>query len=164
MAAALRTAIPTELLGTAAICPPTGSGRAGSLSGAITPFTRRVSSTRTPWVPPSMVSLVAAGSQRNSGACTRRSLSICCVQVKELLLVKALVAAMEPTKNWAKCAVVAVMPCSNPMLPVAKGPAAAAFWICRSAAALWSRGVSTKLVAVRLLMVRSVVGSNRAGW
>ena len=46
----------------------------------------------------------------------------------ELLLVKAPVAAVEPTKNWAKSAVVAlsvrsertVMSCSSPMLPAAK--------------------------------------------
>ena len=51
------------------------------------------------------VSTLAAGSQRSSGAWTRRSLSICCVAVMELLLVKAPVAAVEPTKNWAKSAV-----------------------------------------------------------
>ena len=46
----------------------------------------------------------------------------------ELLLAKVPVAAVEPTKNWAKSAVVAlrvrsartVMSCSRPMLPVAK--------------------------------------------
>ena len=85
-------------------------------------------------------------------------------------------AAVEPTKNWAKSAVVAlrvrsartVMSCSRPMLPVAKlasrVPSSArmvvvAFRICRSAAALCSSGVSTKLVAARLLTVRSAVGS-----
>ena len=135
-----------------------------------------MSSTSTPWVPPVTVSTLAAGSQRSSGACTRRSLSICCVAVMELLLVKAPVAAVEPTKNWAKSAVVAlsvrsdrtVMSCSSPMLPAAKlassVPSSArrvvvAFLICKSAAALCSRGVWTKLVAVSELTVRSAVGA-----
>ena len=135
-----------------------------------------MSSTSTPWVSPVTVSTLAAGSQRSSGACTRRSLSICCVQVMELLLVKAPVAAVEPTKNWAKSAVVAlsvrsertVMSCSSPMLPAAKlassVPSSArmvvvAFLICRSAVALCSRGVCRKLVAVRELTVRSAVGA-----
>ena len=89
---------------------------------------------------------------------------------------KAPVAAVEPTKNWAKSAVVAlrvrsdrtVMSCSSPMLPAAKlassVPSSArrvvvAFLICRSAAALCSRGVWTKLVAVSELTVRSAVGA-----
>ena len=188
MAAALRATRPTELLGATAICssrglstctpllPPDRLRKGRLASGAITPFTRRVSSTSTPWVPPVTVSTLAAGSQRSSGACTRRSLSICCVQVMELLLVKAPVAAVEPTKNWAKSAVVAlsvrsertVISCSSPILPAAKlassVPSSArivvvAFWICRSAAALCSRGVWTKLVAVREFTVRSAVGA-----
>ena len=112
----------------APLLPPDRLRKGRLASGAITPFTRRVSSTSTPWVPPVTVSTLAAGSQRSSGACTRRSLSICCVAVMELLLVKAPVAAVEPTKNWAKSAVVAlsvrsdrtVMSCSSPMLPAAK--------------------------------------------
>ena len=127
-------------------------------------------------VPPWMVSTEAAGSQRTRGAWTRRSLVISCVAVTELLLVKVPVAAVEPTKNWATSAVVAfrvrsertVMSCSRPMLPAAKEassvPSSArmvvvAFRICRSAAALCSSGVCTKAVAVRLLTVRSAVGS-----
>ena len=124
VAAALRATMPTELLGTTAICssrglstctpllPPVRLRKGRLASGAIAPFTRRVSSTSTPWVPPVTVSTLA---------CTRRSLSICCVAVMELLLVKAPVAAVEPTKNWAKSAVVAlrvrsdgtVMSCSS---------------------------------------------------
>ena len=53
-----------------------------------------------------MVSTDAAGSQRTSGAWTRRSLSISCVAVTGLLLLKVPVAAVLPTKNWAKSAVV----------------------------------------------------------
>ena len=68
-------------------------------------------------VPPWMVSTDAAGSQRTSGAWTRRSLSL-----------KVPVAAVLPTKNWAKSAVVAfrvrsertVTSCSRPMPPAAK--------------------------------------------
>ena len=94
----------------------------------------------------------------------------------ELLLAKAPVAAVLPTKNWATSAVVAlrvrsartVTSCSRPMLPAVKEassvPSSArmvvvAFRICRSAAALCSWGVSTKLVAVSELTVRSAVGS-----
>ena len=61
MAAALRATIPTELLGTTAICssrglstctpllPPVRLRKGRLASGAIAPFTRRVSSTSTPW-------------------------------------------------------------------------------------------------------------------
>ena len=59
-------------------------------------------------MPPLRVRKKPAGSDSNSGARRRRSLSICCVAVMELLLVKAPVAAVEPTKNWAKSAVVAL--------------------------------------------------------
>ena len=61
-----------------------------------------------------------------------------------------------------------VMSCSSPMLPAAKlassVPSSArmvvvAFLICKSDAALCSRGVWTKLVAVRELTVRSAVGA-----
>ena len=61
-----------------------------------------------PLVPPWIVSNGAAGSLRTTRPCTRRSLSICCVAVMELLLAKVPVAAVEPTKNGAKSAVVAL--------------------------------------------------------
>ena len=141
MAAAFRTTTPTvPLVGPTAICsssglstctplvPPDKLRNGSEASGARTPLMRRVSSTSTPLVPPWIVSSGAAGSLRTNGACTRKSLSICCVAVMELLLAKVPVAAVEPTKNWAKSPVVAlrvrsartVMSCSGPMLPVAK--------------------------------------------
>ena len=72
------------------------------------PLTRRVSLTRTPWAPPSIVSRAPAGSQRTSGASSRRLLAISKLALMLLLELKAPVAAVLPTKNWAKSAVVAL--------------------------------------------------------
>ena len=89
---------------------------------------------------------------------------------------KVPLAAVLPTRSWAKSAVVAlrvlaaatVTSRSRLMPPSAKEASRApsslrtvtrAFWICRSPAALCSWGVAAKLVAVRLLTVRSAAGS-----
>ncbi len=93
-----------------------------------------------------------------------------------LLELKAPVAAVLPTVSCVMSAVVAfkvlaaatVTSWSRLMPPSAKEDSRApsslrtvtrAFWICRSPAELRSSGVSTKLVAVRLLTVRSAVGA-----
>ena len=140
------------------------------------PLTRRVSLTRTPCAPPSIESQGAVGSQRTSGASSRRLLTTSRLAVTLLLELKAPVAAVLPTVSWVMSAVVAfkvlaaatVTSRSRLMPPSAKEASRApsslrtvttAFWICRSPAELRSSGVSTKLVAVRLLTVRSAVGA-----
>ena len=137
---------------------------------------RRASLTRTPCAPPSIESQGAVGSQRTSGASTRRLLTTSRLAVTLLLELKAPVAAVLPTVSWVMSAVVAfsvlaaatVTSLSRLMPPSAKLASSApsflrtvtrAFWIWRSPAALCSWGVSTKVVAVRLLTVRSAVGA-----
>ena len=88
-----------------------------------------------------------------------------------LLELKVPVAAVLPTKSWAKSRVLAaatVTSRSGLMPPSAKLASKApssflvvprAFWACRSPAELRSSGVSTKPVAVRLLTVMSAAGA-----
>ena len=140
------------------------------------PLTRRVSLTRTPCAPPSIESQGAVGSQRTSGASSRRLLTTSRLAVTLLLELKAPVAAVLPTVSCVMSAVVAfrvlaaatVTSLSRLMPPSAKLASSApsslrtvtrAFWIWRSPAELCSWGVSTKVVAVRLLTVRSAVGA-----
>ena len=158
------------------LLPPDNVRKGSEASGARAPFTRRALSTRTPLVPPWMVSSAAAGSQRTSGASTRRLLTTSRFAVTLLDELKVPLAAVLPTRSWAKSAVVAlrvlaaatVTSRSRLMPPSAKEASRApssfrtvtrAFWICKSPAALCSWGVSTKLVAVSELTVRSAVGS-----
>ena len=83
--------------------------RCGKLaSEAMAPFTRKVSLTSTPCTPPSMLSQGAAGSQRTSGASTRRLLTTSRLEVTLLLELKTPVAAVLPTRSWAKSAFVAL--------------------------------------------------------
>ena len=108
-----------------------------------------------------------------SGARTRsrRLLTTSKLAVTLLLELKVPVAAMLPTKSWAKSRVLAaatVTSRSGLMPPSAKLASKApssfrivtrAFWICRSPAELRSSGLSTKPVAVRLLTVMSAAGA-----
>ena len=91
-----------------------------------------------------------------------------------LLELKVPVAAMLPTKSWAKSRVLAaatVTSRSGLMPPSAKLASKApssfrvvtrAFWTCRSPAELRSSGLSTKPVAVRLLTVMSAAWGDPA--
>ena len=149
--------------------PRGAAGEEQVASGAMAPLTRRVSLTRTPCAPPSIESQGAVGSQRTSGASSRR------------LLTTSRLAGVEGSRgrraahgelgDVSRGGVQGagggtVTSRSRLMPPSAKEASRApsslrtvtrAFWICRSPAELRSSGVSTKLVAVRLLTVRSAV-------
>ena len=158
------------------VVPPERNRYGRLASGAMAPLTRSVSLTRTPCAPPSIESQGAVGSQRTSGASSRRLLTTSRLAVTLLLELKAPVAAVLPTVSCVMSAVVAfsvlaaatVTSLSRLMPPSAKLASSApsslrtvtrAFWIWRSPAALCSWGVSRKVVAVRLLTVRSAVGA-----
>ena len=100
-------------------------------------------------MPPWMVSSAAAGSQRTSGASTRRLLTTSRFAVTLLDELKVPLAAVLPTRSWAKSAVVALRVLAAAtvtfrfrlMPPSAKEASRApsslrtvtrAFWICRS--------------------------------
>ena len=115
--------------------------------------------------------LAAAARIRARGPRSRRLLTTSKLAVTLLLELKVPVAAVLPTKSWAKSRVLAaatVTSRSGLMPPSAKLASKApssfrivtrAFWTCRSPAELRSSGVSTKPVAVRLLTVMSAAGA-----
>ena len=143
--------------------PPDRDRKGRLASSAMAPLTRKVSSTRTPWVLPRKVRKRAAGSDSSSGARRRRSLSICWFARMLPLVVTLPVAATEPASNCAKSAVVALSVFAaltvtswSSVIPAAAKEARAVLSMALSTIGVpRSSGVSTKLEAVRLLQKMS---------